>query len=216
MRLHAHLPICITQQGLSTPFVSPTRVNIWKDCIEKVLPPTSIFKVAFHLYRKKLVSELSHRLQIMEFLAALILEDSERISQGKDSSLHETVKTFLYAQFCMMVCSVLEGMASYMIKYNSLKSNKPILPSDKIRRKEWENYVIQILSSLNSQCVPYVTNLIASRDSIHLDSIDIFSPLDFMSLDYDKFVEAHRTLRIFLLTLNAHSIPSSSNLAEIH
>ncbi len=216
LRLHAHSPEFITEEGRNSPFVTPTRINEWESYIGQILPEWP----SANRERANSIRNIGHYLQLLEFSAALLLEDYERRNQRRlNSSLHETVKNMMILKFCIFSSSVVEGIGSYLHRYkqrnNATIDWNRIISSDKCKnavKKEIfpSNANLQERNSLSTQ----LQNMIDLRNRVHLDTVA--REINYHSFEYtNAFIPTHQTLRSVLMGLNSQRIIRNSPLFDV-
>lgn len=112
MRLQVTEPTNILGEAQNR-FWCPSPVSQWRRFANGALPNHQ----ALSLYKERLVSNVVHRLQYLEFIVAILLHDIERVRGGRDSTIHVSVTPFLIHNHTTTVHSVLEGIGSYIFRY---------------------------------------------------------------------------------------------------
>lgn len=184
-------------------YVTLSTASDWNAWLNSIIP------TALHVeVRNRLRANLRHILVGLEMKAALVIPHGTR--NGGPSVLFESYFSIMIFEFCVGVFSVCEGLGSalWLESQNNNGSATPrILPD------QW-------IGSLVAKADPTgqlhlgtkVRGVKTVRDKIHQDKIGAREAIDWHEFGYlGAFVPAREAMGI-LLTLNAASVPDTTNL----
>jgi len=201
MRLIAQKPEVVDVRN-NRSFVAPTAIGAWRAYLHDIRPSA--------LPRRRLpqllLSNIAHRLQALEFTAALLLYDlSLSRLQGNGRSL--PVARFQIHQYCVVAHSILKGIGSHIVRANGeAKGERPDV-GRKIAARIWRPALAREASDIGDFDTDEVRDRLADiselRDRIHLDRFDPDGDADFNDLGYaDSFAPTYETFRMVLTALN--------------
>ena len=184
-------------------YIPPTRIASWVAFLRRIAP----YADPKRRMAERLCRNIGHRLQLLEFFAALLLLDYEvkRQSRGATSTLHETVSRMMMHQYSALATHVLEAVGTHLHRVNAGESNDPVSSTD----DDWISAIVEQRvggDRFNYARADLKEELIAMcriRDQMTLLQVGDRESLDFESLTYEAcFIPSYTT---FADTLGALS-----------
>lgn len=215
MRLHAQEPANI-DQNFRDSFVMPTEVGAWR----QYLNAGAAAHTAHYALQDRLLGNLAHRFQILEFETALLLNYRDRIQAVPPGfTLHTVVASLKIHQHVVLCHAILEGLASHFKRAIDHANNRPVALAQQIGPHEWRPALLdtcfpalpaQQRQALDSRLV----DLKGWRDRIHMDTVRPNHALHFNEFTIPaRFEPSYRLFREVMTAFNAN-LPNGTCLNE--
>jgi hypothetical protein len=184
-------------------YVNLSTATAWNPWLGSVIPDTLQAEV-----RNRLRANLRHILVGLEMKAALVVPHGTR--NGGPSVPFESYFSILIFEFCVGVFSVCEGLGSalWLHSQNNNGSTTPRIFPD-----QWIGALVAKADPTGQLHLgDKVRGVKTVRDKIHQDKVGARLTIDWHEFGYEgAFVPAREAIAI-LLTLNAASVPETTNL----
>ena len=222
-RIHPHFPNSIKDEiRINSPFVNPTLIKKIRYFFYKTLIEDSEID---ENVRRNLISNISFSLQWLEFNAAMLFENYERIKNSQKPSLNTSIETMMILQYYVFCYSILEGLGSYQARYNQILHRREY--KKEISIKDWSKGIdssswkkalldkIQLNQGSHNmkKLSTYIQNIIDLRHEVHLDTLSSCS--HYFKFSKDEFKLAHNSLRLIILGIDKNDLfPKNSIILE--
>lgn len=200
MRLHAYSPEHV-EEAHRTGFISTTLVARWR----QYLLAANNITPAYHL-QDRLVSNLTHRLQLLEFETALLLHYRDHAPQRQ--TLFQPVLSLKIHQHIVLCHAILEGMGSHFMRAADSAAGRPVVLERRFRPDQWHPAIITAAfpaykANETVALTSELEDLKSWRDRIHMDTVNPGAALDILTFTVDgRFEPAYRLFRKVMTAIN--------------
>lgn len=200
MRLHAYSPEHV-EEAHRTGFVPTTLVADWRQYLEAA----NAISPAYHL-QARLIGNLAHRLQLLEFETALLLHYRDHAPQRQ--TLFQPVLSLKIHQHILLCHAILEGMGSHFKRAADSTAGRPVDLGRRFRPEHWHPaLIVAAFPAYNANetaaLIAELQELKGWRDRIHMDTVNPAAELDILAFTVNgRFEPAYRLFRRVMTAIN--------------